>query len=540
MKYAILNKKIKNFKIDNQSILKKDIVSFYWSKKNPIVLSSILDHFVETNQTIFDPFLGSAPILFSIDASKTDYKFVGSEINEMPLSFIDFNIKNFSKGELQNIKKDFMSFYKDFKKFYEYYSPIYDEKIQLKKIIFDCVKDNEINIKEFHLENGIKSFLLKRNNQKKFSKNNKIYFENLNYCKNKIKNIDLKLIHNSRIAVKKNMKLSTIFNPINFFVLSEFNKKFKNNRILMTILASILHLCRLTDTKSQSQFPYWVPKKNIVERNILNLIHKKIDELIKNKDKNNLSLIKTKNFSELSKAGKNIYILNKPIQKITNKDIPDQSIDILITDPPYYDQVAYSEYLKVWEYFCNFKTNFKDEIVVSNRLVNKKNLKDYLDSLTDAFTLINKKLKSNALAIVFFKDSKPINIHYFLCIMKNAGFNFIRSLHVGKSKYTYKQNTTPDTTVTGDCLFFFSKNDNNKKKIDINLLDKKIKVDKKEITKEVKNFVQNYLELNKKPSLGELYDNGLIKALFEKNLLYKINNSKIIVEVLKEEFPIFR
>ena len=540
MKYEILNKKIKNFKVENQSVLKKDIISFYWSKKNPIVLSSILDHFVEKNQTIFDPFLGSAPILFSIDASKTDYKFVGSEINEMPLSFIDFNIKNFSKGELQNIKKDFISFYRDFKKFYEYYSPIYDEKIQLKKLIFDCVKDNEINIKEFHLENGIKSFLLKRNNQKKFSKNNKIYFENLNYCKNKIKNIDLKLIHNSRIAVKKNMKLSTIVNPINVFVLFEFSKKFKNNRIMMTILASILHLCRLTDTKSQSQFPYWVPKKNIVERNILNLIHKKIDELIKNKDKNNLSLIKTKNFSELSKAGKNIYILNKPIQKITNKDIPDQSIDILITDPPYYDQVAYSEYLKVWEYFCNFKTNFKDEIVVSNRLVNKKNLKDYLDSLTDAFTLINKKLKSNALAIVFFKDSKPINIHYFLCIMKNAGFNFIRSLHVGKSKYTYKQNTTPHTTVTGDCLFFFSKNDYNKKKIDINLLDKKIKVDKKEIKKEVKNFVQNYLELNKKPSLGELYDNGLIKVLFEKNLLYKINNSKIIVEVLKEEFPIFR
>jgi len=37
-----------------------------------------------------------------------------------------------------------------------------------------------------------------------------------------------------------------------------------------------------------------------------------------------------------------------------------------------------------------------------------------------------------------------------------------------------------------------------------------------------------------------LYDNGLIKVLFEKNLLYKINNSKIIVEILKEEFPIFR
>ena len=56
MKYAILNKKIKNFKIDNQSILKKTLYLFIGQKKS-IVLSSILDHFVEPNQTIFDPFL---------------------------------------------------------------------------------------------------------------------------------------------------------------------------------------------------------------------------------------------------------------------------------------------------------------------------------------------------------------------------------------------------------------------------------------------------------------------------------------------------
>ena len=538
MKDIILNKKIENFKLNINNNLKKDIISFYWSKKNPAVISNILNQFVEKNEIILDPFLGSAPILFSIDAHNTDLKFVGSEINEMPLSFVDFNTKNFSDNELQNIKKEFNNFFKKYKKFYEYHSPIYNEKICLKKIIFDCSDDKKINIKEFQLENASKSFSLKKNNPTKFLKNTKIYFKNFNYCKNKIKNIDLKLIHNSRIAVKKDMKLSIIFNPINFFILSEFSKKFEGNKVMMTILASILHLCRLTDLKSQSQFPYWVPKKNIVERNVLILINKKIEELIKKKI--NLNLNKIKNFKELCKKGKNILILNKPIQKITNNDIPNESVDILITDPPYYDQVAYSEYLKIWEYFCKFKTNFKDEIVVSNRMVDKKNLKEYLNHLTDAFTLINKKLKPNAIAIVFFKDSKPVNIHYFLCVMKNSGFNFVRCLHVGKSKFTYKQNTTPETTVTGDCLFFFKKDYQNKDKIDLNFLDKKYKIDKKEIKKEVKNFVQKYLEINTKPSLGELYDNGLIKVLFEKDLLYKINNSKIIVEILKEEFPNFR
>ena len=62
MKDIILNKKIENFKLNINNNLKKDIISFYWSKKNPAVISNILNQFVEKNEIILDPFLGSAPI----------------------------------------------------------------------------------------------------------------------------------------------------------------------------------------------------------------------------------------------------------------------------------------------------------------------------------------------------------------------------------------------------------------------------------------------------------------------------------------------
>ena len=78
----------------------------------------------------------------------------------------------------------------------------------------------------------------------------------------------MQLIPNSRIAVKKGMKISELFNPINFHILKSYFNEFNNDKSMITLLASILHLCRLTDLKSQSQFPFWVPKKNIVERKI--------------------------------------------------------------------------------------------------------------------------------------------------------------------------------------------------------------------------------------------------------------------------------
>ena len=43
-------------------------------------------------------------------------------------------------------------------------------------------------------------------------------------------------------------------------------------------------------------------------------------------------------------------LYNKSILDISDKDIANNSVDLIITDPPYFDQIAYSEYLKIWEH----------------------------------------------------------------------------------------------------------------------------------------------------------------------------------------------
>jgi 16S rRNA G966 N2-methylase RsmD len=307
---------------------------------------------------------------------------------------------------------------------------------------------------------------------------------------------------------------------------------------MINILSSVLHLCRLTDLGSQSQFPYWVPKKDILERNILLLILKKINEIAKHKKTNTLNLKLIKNFNQINKSEKNIIIINKPSQLVNEEEIPVKSIDLVITDPPYFDQVAYSEYLKIWEYFCDYKSNFKDEIILSNRKYEPSSEEKYIENLTKCFSVVSRKMKDDGLAIIFFKDSKPKNIHLFLKVMEESGLQFLRSIHVGNKNFTYKQNTTQETTVTGECLFFFIKNTTIK-----NIKNKKIVFDrlliKEKIEEVVKDFTFEYLRKNKNGTLGELYDNGLLLTLYNNDLLQEINKSKDIVDILNKNFILF-
>ena len=513
--------KIKSFK--NKSYLPtrknfEDKISFYWSKKSISDIHHILKHFVKKNDIIFDPFFGSGSLMYAANNLDFDVSIIANEINELPLNFVKFNLSNFTNEEIQNTYNLFMVEFKKLSKFYDYKNFYYDEYVNIDKLIID--RNNQISIKEFHLisSNKIKK-LSPEINSEIFQFNQNLYFKRFNKCKSLIKDLDIELLENSRIAIKRGMKLSDIFNPINFYVLKQLQQSLGENKIFNTILASVLHLCRLTDLKSQSQFPFWIPKQNIIERNILITIQKKFLTLIKNyNNKNKFKL--TNNLTKIS--SNNILLFNKPSQNITNKDIKDKSLDLIITDPPYFDQVAYSEYSVIWKYFCNFKTNLKDEIIVSNR---KKFMSDetiYLKNLEKVFQICNLKLKDDGLCIVFFKDSKFSNIQKYLKVMNFANFKLIDTFHLKKKKFTYKQNTTKDTTVMGECLFFFMKGSNKLK--NTNKLSKEI----------VRDFVKNYYKTNNKSTLAEIYDNGLIMTLYENDRLNDFKSSKEIFNAMLE------
>ncbi len=530
-----LEEHISSLLTNNPTVYKKDLITFYWTRKKSSLLLNLLNEFTKEGDLIFDPFLGSAPILFSLDTKKSNLGFVGCEINEMPIAFIKFNIKQIGKNKLVELKDKIEEFSNEYMKYYEYENHLYNHKSTISKLIIDRI-DNQVIVNQFHFTDDPKSVLDSKANDKIFKLNSDTYLKRCCECFEKIKNKDTELVTNSRIAIKSGMMLSNLFNPINFYVLKKYSEKFKNDELMITILSSVLHLCRLTDLKSQSQFPYWVPDKNIIERNVLLLLTRCIDKIIKSKEHNTLKLDSINSINKIADKKKPVLIINKAIQTITNEDIPDKTFDLVITDPPYFDQVAYSEYLKIWEYFCFYKSNLKDEVVFSNRKIEPSNEELYIENLKKSFIVVKNKLKDDGLVIIFFKDSKPKNIHIFLKVMGDCGLNFIRSLHIGNKKYTYKQNTTQETTVSGECLFFFDKITKNKELI----LPKEVKLNKAELDIKLNDivyeFTNNYLRYNHLAELGELYDNGLLYELYINGLLPYITSSKTIVDILNKNF----
>jgi len=501
----------------------------YWSKKNPEIASQIFKKNLINNKIILDPFLGSGTSLEGIKTLNFNVKFVGVELNQMPIEYAKYNINKPNLENLLKAKKDFLNYYEKNKLFYNFSHK--NEKFELEKVILNFPND-DVEVKSFiFLNNKNKKINLnKENNPTLFNKFRLLYIKRSKELKRK-KKIDLLLDENSRIAIKSKMNISDIYGPITFYLLQQTCDNFKDNNLIKVIISSILHLTKYTDLRSQSQFPYWFPKKNAMERNIFILILKKINSLIKNYKSDNYEIEKKNSFSELNKASKKSYILfNKPIQNI-GLDIPNQSIDLVFTDPPYFDQVAYSEYLAIWEFFLGYKKNNSSELIQTNRKKKIIDKKTYLLNLKRCFQVIADKMKINSKAIIYFKDSKLNNINDFLKILSECGINFEKQIHINKKKYTYKQNTTQETTVVGDSLFFFIK-DNKMIKIKEKIFNKK------EIEKIVLEFTKKYISNNNFAKIGEILDNGLIRKLFLEGYLGKLKDAKDILDILKKKYTL--
>jgi site-specific DNA-methyltransferase (adenine-specific) len=228
--------------------------------------------------------------------------------------------------------------------------------------------------------------------------------------------------------------------------------------------------------------------------------------------------------------GNACLLLNQPVQSITN-EIPDNSIDFVLTDPPYFDQVAYSEYGKIWEFFCGYKANFEDEIIVSQRDVCQSDEALYLKNLQKAFEVIFKKMKPNAMMLVYFKDSRPEKMFAFLDILDKAGFYFVGQEYLETAKFTYKQNSTTKTTLAGESILKLQKAlptenaENEEAGKEITFI---------EIENLITHFAKTYLLTHTVASLNEILSNGLIKLLYDYKALTFLKKAKDITDILEK------
>ncbi|TAE75355.1 MAG: helix-turn-helix domain-containing protein [Bacteroidetes bacterium] len=498
-------------------------VQFYWSQKSGAVAKQIYQEYCKENDVILDAFLGGGSSLYGI--RNGNYKFIGVDINEFSHKIAKFNLQNVDNQFIEHLRNEVIALQKQYNPIYHYQTK--DNKIlEFIKVVFDD-KENP-QIKTIYLQDLEGNRFTSEN----YPETIDFYLNNYQIFKEKIKSLENPLlVKNSRIAIKENMFLADIFSPINFFVLSGLKEKIKDNENLKFILSSILQLCKLTDTKSQSQFPFWLPKTDLVDRNIFITLLNKIHSLKKQIGQGEIKEVE--NFEKLKYTfGSACLLINKPLQNITN-EIVDNSVDFVLTDPPYFDQVAYSEYAKIWEFFCGYKANFEDEIIVSQREINPSNEVLYLENLQKAFQIIFNKMKNNAKMLIYFKDSRPDKMFAFLDILDKIGFSFLGQEYLETSKFTYKQNTTTKTTLTGESILKLQKVEKIIDEDKENLADPQ-GLNLVEVENLITHFTKTYLFTHKEATLNEILSSGLIKLLYDNKALSLLKKAKDFTDIFEK------
>lgn len=534
-KYKIDNniqKKVEKFKDEISTMIatnKNDLYNsmLYWSQKPYNVCNKIIEEFSEENEIIMDPFMGSGVTI--IESMNKMYKrnAIGVDINDVPIFLCDTVLKKYDIELLENEIEKLLEEINQIEQEYNTKCIKCGDEGIIEKVLFDRIPTNKI--KEI-------TYSCKCSCKKIMKAPDETDIKNFNKTRKSVSIMNKKLIENSRIAVRKDENIKELFTNRNFYVLDQINyniQKIKNQGIKQIInyaYLSIIHKSKIVDKKFSSQWPMWIPKENCVERNAVELFKKSLDQIKKAliyADKNYFLDSNVKKFSELNDSK---YLLIKDgIQNISNEYIPDNSVDLIITDPPYMGQVAYSEYMQLYESFLNTKIDYLNEIVISNAPKRNKNEVTYWKMLSEGFQNISRVMKNESLLFMYFHDSNLSVWDKLIDILQNNDLAFISSVHVNKSKLTLKSIIDPKKTMNGDALLIFQKIDNNKWKQN--------EKDLETIIDEIKIKAEKMIEKSKEKKLSsaELYDNGILELIIKNDYLHTLaKNYKDLLDVFEK------
>lgn len=267
----------------------------------------------------------------------------------------------------------------------------------------------------------------------------------------------------------------------NYLVLAKI-KEFKKQKEVYEVLRFIFsdslretNIMTFTNATWQGGTPnswakhaYWLPAE-FCEVNVSRALKKSFRSIKKSIEFNaaaNLGAKFASNFDQLM-ADKNIYVKTGTV---SNAGIPSDSIDAVITDPPYGSNVQYLELSHFWylwnkDLYESSTLGYEREAVVNRKqnFKNSKNYQVYEDNLFAVFNECNRVLKQGGHMVMTF-NNKDINSWLALLIsIFRSGFHFEKggiSFQDGVSHYKHTAHTKAKNSPYGDFLYEFVKDTN--------------------------------------------------------------------------------
>jgi len=275
------------------------------------------------------------------------------------------------------------------------------------------------------------------------------------------------------LFTKRNLYiLHLLLNKINYYENTLSKDEYELLRMIFSNILKDANIMSFTNSGWQSGKPttwskhaYWIPNQ-FCEVSILPIFNNCVDRVL-SAIRYNLNKDFTPNFAytfpDFNNNGHNLLIFNKPVNLI---NIPENSIDAIITDPPYGSNVQYLELSHFWypwnkDLYDNYPL-FELE-AVSNRkkgFKGAKNEYDYENNLYIVFEYSFKCLKYNKYMVLTFNNKNITTWLGLLFAIFKAGFSF-ENLYFQDGVKNYKQtaHTKAEGSPYGDFIYVFKKPD---------------------------------------------------------------------------------
>lgn len=147
---------------------------------------------------------------------------------------------------------------------------------------------------------------------------------------------------------------------------------------------------------------YWRPKQHF-EVNVWNCFERRVQKLIKAvSESESVHLVaEPGTLAQVSGGHADHAILSGDCLELL-RELPDNSVELVITDPPHGDRIPYLELSEIWNVILGEEPPFEAEIVVSNAKERSKKSLDYGRAMSTFLEITRRKLRENGRLVLFF------------------------------------------------------------------------------------------------------------------------------------------
>lgn len=147
---------------------------------------------------------------------------------------------------------------------------------------------------------------------------------------------------------------------------------------------------------------YWRPERHF-EVNVWSCFERRVQKLIKAISESESVHFDAKagSLSQVSNGAAHHAIINGDCLALLPQ-LPDNSVDLVITDPPHGDRIPYLELSELWNVILGEEPSFEAEIVVSNAKERCKKLPGYNLAMLKFLEITSRKLRESGCLVLFF------------------------------------------------------------------------------------------------------------------------------------------